>query len=270
MNLMAKQTKASASQLGRQRPRKAVHNLPASPMDDRTHALLAGLAHELRNPLAAIAGHTELLCLCVHGPLLPKQTEILDRIRINQQHIAEIIASAVAYTDAVVGSQRMQLETIELEPIIERRVNALADQAGQRDLRFSFTGAAPDDPPGNTAFPRSSTPVRVDGTALGTVLDIVLRDAIESSRDGTITLTLSPDVDVATLTVATHGSPFSVSANDTLFAPFEYSADEARYRRPLALALPRARLLARAFGGEVIAVAEEQRRVLLIRLPRDG
>ncbi|MBC7841596.1 MAG: HAMP domain-containing histidine kinase [Gemmatimonadaceae bacterium] len=237
-------------------------------MDDSTHALLAGLAHELRTPLAAIGGHAELLRVGVHGPILPKQLESLERIRMNHLRMAAMITELMEYAEAARGTRRMFLEEAEVARLIEHAIGALSVSASERNVTVSFGMPCDDDEAADAQTSFCPVMVFADKMALSEVLQAILRDSVESHGGGHVTVRLSSVGDSAVVTIETDEAPFAETECEAVFVPFDREARGQRVNGQSALVLPRARLLARAFGGDVRAVPTTDRRVIAIHLAR--
>ena len=62
-----------------------------------TSRMLSTLSHEMRTPLNAIAGYTQLLGAGVRGPVTPAQVEDLQRIRQSQLHLTGVVNSVLRH-----------------------------------------------------------------------------------------------------------------------------------------------------------------------------
>ncbi len=228
-------------------------------MDRETLRLLATLAHELRTPLSAIGGHAELLELGVHGPLLGAQVEGLLRIKHNQIAAVALIDKFMSYAEAAAGALTLNSETFSLEALIERCM--LSSSSGRRHFDHDTSSA-------RGAF----TNVHMDLRACQSMLEALFQDAVAHSEDGgairVITSTAEFEVVVVVESVSL---PLSEAVADRLFLPFDRPACISDAREPSAhLSLPRARLLARALGGDIRGLTDRQYRALALTLPRAG
>lgn len=241
-------------------------------MDDRTQSMLAGLAHDLRTPLAAIGGYAELLRVGVHGPLLPKQVDSLERIRSNQIRMAELLTDMMDYVEAASGTRRMFLEAIDLRHVLTDATGALAERAQQRAVTLVVDDQMSPDSPAASPTEPGTLVVTADRAALESVIRAVLRDTIDSSSACTVTIRLSCSETTAVISVEVSVHPFDEAGCQALFMPFERYAADRRPKGSSALVIPRARLLARSFGGDVIAVPDRDRRIVRIHVaaPQDA
>jgi signal transduction histidine kinase len=231
-------------------------------MDEQTHALLAGLAHDLRTPLAAIGGYAELLRVGVHGPLTPRQLESLERIRINHVRMAELITDMMEYAEAVRGTQRVVIERFGVQSVIARSVEHAMERATQRNITLAFRDETVSVSHADTAARPGVVTVAADRAALDAVLRSVLRDAIEAASDSSVDIRLTMSDGMAVIAFESGADPIDEATSASLFEASQRQQRETRPIGPSTMILPRARLLARAFGGEVRAVPHHQSRII--------
>ena len=232
-------------------------------MDHETLELLAGLSHELRTPLGAIAGYAELLRLGAHGPLPDAQLELLGRIIRNQQSAVEILDAVLAYATASTGALTLHAVDAPLVALLQRATAECASLAAQRDLTLLLPDEATDPAVGTLS-------IHADGAAAHVVLTALLRAAMVGATIGeSIALTVSATEDLVSVEVL-HASRGTVAGQaESVFTPFARGHAQSFVSGDMdALALPRARALARASGGDVVAVVEDGQRVLRLSLPR--
>ena len=229
-------------------------------MDHRMLDLLAGLSHELRTPLGAIAGYAELLRLGAHGPVPDAQSELLGRIIRNQQAAVEILDAVLAFGNASSGAVTLHPVDASVGVMLEQAVDACAPLAAARKVSLRFIAHRSVE----------ALMVRVDKAAAHVVLTGMLRDAVHVARTGeSVEVTVSAAEDVVSVGVS-HGTHANAGGDsEALFTPFarghaqRYASGSAD-----ALALPCARALARASGGDMVRIREGESEVLRLTLPR--
>lgn len=215
---------------------------------DTLHLLL-GLAHGLRTPISAIAGHASLLSMGVHGPLSEAQAESLRRIQHNQRQLLSLISDVVQYAEAESGTVALQLEHRALWPLVLQSADAMRAKAESRGARLEAES------PSASA---SGDVALLDPAATRTVLDAMLEYFVSNSaRDSVIHVSMAQTEQLLQVNVRGTGTVATTARPSTLLTPF--ARDERG--RPLyagdhALALPLAGAMARAMGAELRVLAE--------------
>ena len=223
-------------------------------MNRETLQLLLGLAHELRTPISAIAGHASLLSMGVHGPLSAAQAESLGRIQHNQQELLALIGDVVQYAEAASGTIDINTESVSIWPTVTQAVDAMRASAALRGVRVEIEAASTD----------TTADARIDPAATRGVLDTLLEDALtHSARDTVINVGASQTDDRLQVSVRSDGAPVTPEREASMFEP--YARDHLG--RPVhsggrSLSLPLARAMARAMGGELRVIPDSARRAL--------
>jgi PAS domain S-box-containing protein len=104
-------------------------------------ALLTMLGHELRNPLAAIAGATELIA--VNSPDAKIYHQSMDILTRQTQHLSRLIDDLIDLSRLTAGKVRLRVETVDLARSLRGAVQATEGLIRDRGHQLSVT--APDD-----------------------------------------------------------------------------------------------------------------------------
>jgi len=186
--------------------------------------VVAGVAHEVRNPLASIKLRLDLASA---GTNLPPA--IVDAVTHASAEISRL-DHLVADLLLVAGRNLGPLKRASLGTLLRTRGEALAPWATARGVRILTQGDA-------TAL--------IDVDSLGRAVDNLLRNAVEASPGGeTVVATIDERPDALVVSVEDHG--LGVPSSAQLFEPFFTTKPEGT---GLGLAISRA--IARAHGGEV-------------------
>lgn len=167
----------------------------------RTARIVGGLAHELNNPLAAIATTLE----APHeSPNAAKEREqLLARARDAQRvlHDLLLVTSPPRRSDA--------WQPVQLDRLLDTRWTALSAQADEAHVLLSRTTV------GRLA------PVLGDASLLARALDHLVRNAIEASPPGAeVRVSLTGDAAGVTVDVEDGGRGLPARVRDALFEPF--------------------------------------------------
>lgn len=239
-------------------------------IDRNTLHFLAGIAHELRTPLGAIGGHAELLRMGLHGPLETAQLDVLNRIRRNQEQMIAFITECMSYASAAAGDVALQPVAVPVDQWLHQAMQAVEGQAVERAVTIVVTIDVTSDAARSDASGSDSPVVFVDRRASATMLGELLADALAGSGRGeSVQLGVVVSQATVTVTIESAGTPIAAEAVESVFVPFSHGSDGSRSAastRPLSLS--HARVLARASGGDVVAVIGGTSRIVRLWLPR--
>jgi len=134
--------------------------------------IMRGVSHDLKNPLHAILGHTELLELEMKGPLTDEQKATLTRIRKSVDALLSLIQDILDLSRAEGGQLRITPGETRLLPIIRESIDehsASADAAGHRLV---------------VELPSDLPPITTDPQRVQQILGNLLSNAIKYTPEG--------------------------------------------------------------------------------------
>ena len=109
------------------------------------------LARELRAPITAVTGYTELLLKEQVGIISKQQRDFLHNIRTNTERMTQLLTQLVqATTDSRLLAKTAQT-ALRIEDVIEMSIGGILPQIREKQLRFDYT-IAPDMPILPTAY----------------------------------------------------------------------------------------------------------------------
>lgn len=187
----------------------------------------AGMAHQIKNPLAALRGYVELLA---RGLTDPMHKQIADKLVSEIGALDRIVRDFLQFSRGAHGSvEKLSLEAA-LRPVIEA-----ARAAGGDKVEV----AAPTLP---------AVELEVDSTALREALSNVAINAAECMREegGRLSFEAAVAGDVVTIDVIDTGPGISDEVRGRLFEPFVTGKADGT-----GLGLPIARRLLRDMGGDL-------------------
>jgi signal transduction histidine kinase len=193
--------------------------------------LSAGLAHEIRNPLASISGAAAIL---ERSPDLdPRNAKCLDIIRKECRRLDGLLTNFLNFA----RPRPPRFETVELEPVLDG-VLALANH-GLRGKTVRLEKAVDPDLP----------PAECDPEQLEQVLLNLMINAIEASpREGTVTLAAGAHDGRVYIDVIDRGHGVAPAHIDRLFDPFFTTKEHGT-----GLGLPVAHQIMSHMGGSLLA-----------------
>jgi len=222
---------------------------------------LAVMSHELRTPLNAIAGYAELLALGIDGPLSPKQSDAVARIRSNQAHLLELIDEVLSFAKIEAGRNRLTVERVTVAEAFDNIDPLVLPQLQKKGLRLD---RGPVD---------EGLSVQADPAKLRQILLNVVVNAIKfTPADGQITLGATRVGEDVVLSVADTGIGVSLDKVPHIFDPFfQVDTKMTREYSGVGLGLTIARDLARAMDGDIRFESEVGKgSVVSVTLPSGG
>ncbi len=195
--------------------------------------LSAGLAHEIRNPLASISGAAAILARS--RDLDARNTKCLEIITSECERLNGLLTNFLNFA----RPRPPRLQAVELEPVLEN-VLGLAGHG----VRGKAVSLAKTIEPG-------LAPVECDPEQLEQVLLNLMINAIEASPDGgTVTLSAAAEDGGIAIGVVDHGHGVAPAHIDRLFDPFFTTKEHGT-----GLGLPVAHQIVRQMGGSLLARA---------------
>jgi len=190
----------------------------------------AGMAHQIKNPLAALRGYVELLA---RGLQEPMQKQIADKLISEIGALDRVVRDFLQFSRGSKGS----IEKISLEQVL-RPVLEAARVAGGETVRVE-AGSLPADE------------LEVDSTALREGLSNVIVNAAEALRENGGTVTVRAELRAAEVRVevADNGPGIAPEVHAKLFQPFVTGKADGT-----GLGLAIARRLLRDLGGDLVLV----------------
>ncbi|MBX3271484.1 MAG: response regulator [Sandaracinaceae bacterium] len=205
----------------------------------RKDDFLAMLAHELRNPLASVVSHLEVLRLRSEDPRIDgSRTAILRQV----EHLTRMIDDLLDVSRITRGKLRLEREPLELERIVERAIETCQPMLADRRVALSVEP------------PAEPIPLFADPARLTQVLSNLIGNACRYSEPGSpIWIRWWREDDTAVLEVADRGCGISPELLERIFDRF---VQERRSGRGLGLGLTLVRQLVELHGGVVEARSE--------------
>ncbi|HEX6898930.1 MAG TPA: HAMP domain-containing sensor histidine kinase [Thermoanaerobaculia bacterium] len=212
--------------------------------DRRKDEFLAMLAHELRNPLGAIANASYLLEQL--GTDHPRKARAVEIIRRQIQHLVVMVDDLLDVSRITRGKVELRREPLDLAEVVRHSVETARPLAEAKEQRLSLE-LAPE-----------PLPMRGDATRLEQVLSNLLRNAVKFTESGgNIDVSARPDGGDAVVRVKDDGigmAPDLLPRIFDLFAQGEQALD--RSGAGLGIGLTLVRSLVEMHGGTVEARSE--------------
>ncbi|MBZ5617781.1 MAG: sensor histidine kinase [Acidobacteriia bacterium] len=199
--------------------------------------LSAGLAHEIRNPLASISGAAAILARSQN--LDPKNTKCLEIITSECERLNGLLTNFLNFA----RPRPPRLQSVQLEPVLENVLGLASHGVRGKTVRFE------------NKIESGLQPVECDPEQLEQVLLNLMINAIEASPDGGIvTLSAAAEESRIAIGVVDQGHGVAPAHIDRLFDPFFTTKEHGT-----GLGLPVAHQIVRQMGGSLLAQANTDR-----------
>ncbi|MDB5700155.1 MAG: two-component hybrid sensor and regulator [Sphingomonadales bacterium] len=209
--------------------------------DAKTRYLVA-VSHEIRSPLNAIYGYSQLL---ERGDVV-KPADAARVIRRSSEHLANLVEGLLEISRVESGLIRIARETVPFLPLFEQLIDMFRSQAAEKGIALNFVhdGRLP-------AF------VRTDEKRLRQIIINLLSNAIKYTDHGFTELRIAYRSQTAIIEVIDSGVGIRAEDRETIFEPFERGGSPEALSRPgIGLGLAITRTLARIMGGELTVQSE--------------
>ncbi|QRO00944.1 HAMP domain-containing histidine kinase [Archangium violaceum] len=214
-----------------------------SSQDARHVQFLAGVAHDLRNPLNVLKLSVQLLIRAPTPPPPEKVRESLVRISTQLDRLDRMVGDLLEQTRIEAGNLELRLEDSDLRELVTEVIELHRPSSQQHQIELSV----PDMP----------VPVRGDPTRLSQVLTNLLSNAIKySPRGGLVRVLLTQSQDEVMLSVSDEGIGIPPDEYEHIFEPFRRSKDSSAEIPGIGLGLSVSRRIVRAHGGDIEVVSQ--------------
>ena len=208
---------------------------------------LANMGHEIRTPLTAILGFTDILSEACKDH--PAAAQSIDVIRRNGAHLLDLLNDLLDYSKLDSGRLEVERGSVELAPLLNDVVSLFSAVAEKNKVGLRLI-LSPDAP----------ATIRTDPRRVRQIVQNLVSNAIKFTTNGRadIRVGLAPRSGTAThsvmIEVADTGMGMTPEQVTSLFTPFT-QADSSTSRRfgGTGLGLAISRKLARLLGGDLIA-----------------
>jgi signal transduction histidine kinase len=208
---------------------------------------LQTIGHELRTPLSAITGYTEILELGIHGPVNSDQSTDLNRIMRATGYIQSLISDLLTMA-RLEHSQPLELQSVAVNAVFSEVEGLCVLQARASGVNLTLSPGTRD------LF------VTADAERFRQVLLNLVTNAIKfTPRDGSVRVTCGEENGLVRFRLTDTGIGISARDVDRVFEPFvQINSDRTTpSQRGVGLGLSISRQLARAMHGDLSVESAE-------------
>ncbi len=201
-------------------------------------AFLAAVSHELRSPLNAILGFTDILMTEVDGPLSAEAREEVEQIRGSGKHLLDLINDILELSALESGQLRLTRSRVDLAAVAREVVREAAGLVGSRPVALRVDGEV-------------GIYARADAKRVRQVLTNLVGNAIKFTQRGEVVVNVGRDGRYARLSVRDTGPGISPQERAVIFEEYKQTKDERARRRGTGLGLAITRRLVLMHGGRI-------------------
>ena len=130
--------RAQNQELEQQRQQIKLQNLQLQRANQLKSEFLSTLSHELRTPMNAIMGFSQILMSHYPDPLTPQQNNIVERIHSNSQNLLTMINEVLDFSKIEAGQMKLCSESFNLTNLVKITVEELRSLATKKNLSLEF------------------------------------------------------------------------------------------------------------------------------------
>ena len=102
---------------------------------------IARMGHELRTPINAIKGFSDVLLSEAFGPLNSKQKEYLTKMTISSDKLLEVISQILDWAKLEAGQNPLQKETVNLRTLVIEVISLLEVQYIAKNIKVELSSS---------------------------------------------------------------------------------------------------------------------------------
>ncbi len=106
-------------------------------LDRLKSTFLANMSHDLRTPMNAIIGYTELLLDRVDGPINEEQNKSLKRVATNARHLLQLINDVLDISKIEAGKVELEIKEMDLRWLIDSVITTFEPLTKQKGITIT-------------------------------------------------------------------------------------------------------------------------------------
>jgi signal transduction histidine kinase len=201
---------------------------------------ISAVSHELRTPLTSIRGSLDLMDAGVMGELPKDSLDVVKVAKRNCDRLVRLINGVLDIEKIEAGRMDFRLHTLELEPLLEQALEAIASYGDLLGVAFRLEVTAP------------GVRARVDPDRLLQVVENLLSNAAKfSAPGGHVDVVLSRRGAYARVSVVDRGAGIAPEFQSRIFEKFAQAAPKQSRQKGTGLGLNIARAIVERLGGSI-------------------
>jgi len=223
-----------------------VANIKLKQLDDAKSEFISIASHQLRTPITAIKGFTELLLEGDLGEINKPVAEVIDEISQSNQHLIDLVDNLLNVSRIESGKINLNFEKNNIEEICQDIANTFAIKAKEKNLLFKFKK------------PDSFLPqILLDEKTIREAISNVVDNALRYTSKGEVSLNIANSKDKIQIIVKDTGIGIPEKQMSHLFSKFSRGANAIKHDiSGMGLGLYVAKSMAEANGARIWAESD--------------
>jgi PAS domain S-box-containing protein len=226
----------------------------------RRDRFFSAMSHDLRTPITAVLGYSELLLDGIAGEMVPAQREMVERIFQVAGHLSQLLNDTLDLARLDAGRMEFHREPVGLRRLVDDAVVTVEPQAQAKGIELRMEV-------------ESNELLHTDAMRVQQILVNLLANAVKFTPEGEALVRAGCDEESAWVTVSDTGPGLPEGSEEAVFEEFTQMASGrgAKKEPGSGLGLTISRRLARALGGDLTARSNPGAGAsFTLRLPRQG
>lgn len=217
-------------------------------LDNLKSRFMATVSHELKTPLNAIIGFSEILLAGTHGEVNEPQRRYLENIHTSGKHLFSLISDILDYMRLEAREMSLQVEGFNLDDLVASTVELMRGEADAGGLLLAYCGEA------------SPVKVEADRRRVRQVLFNLLSNALKFTPEGgNVEVRVRRGDGAAVVEVEDSGVGIAPRDQARLFNEFTQVGEGARSGGGTGLGLALSKRLVELHGGHIWVESEPGR-----------
>lgn len=208
-------------------------------------AFLAAVSHELRSPLNAILGFSDILVQEVDGPLSPDAREEVEQIRGSGQHLLGLINDILEFSAIESGQLKLAVSAVDVVHVSTDVLREAKLGLGQKPVVLDVI-----------ADDKGPLLAHADPRRLRQILGNLVGNAVKFTERGSVVVRVSAEERHVTIAVADTGKGIAASEQASVFDDYKQAGERRGKSLGAGLGLAIARRLVVAHGGTLSLESE--------------
>ena len=203
---------------------------------------VATISHELRTPMNAVLGYTQILADGLCGPVTTQQRDHLGRVSASGRYLLDLVEQLLSHARTEAGVESVELSDVALTDVVELSLLLIRPLADEKGMRIRVAG------------PARQVRLRTDPGKLRQILVNLLANAVKFSAQGDVVLRIEvlDAGEHVVIEVSDSGRGIAAEHHERIFEPFWRSEPMSDRRlEGTGLGLSVARQFARLLGGDL-------------------